>query len=262
MAEPTPRTYIDSLAILARKGVRYGTAIDAGCADGHFFPFTYVQGLLDGAVPFNIDPNSIYEPSLKAVKEVCGGDYLIAAVSNEPGQLMLTKGAHPYWSSLRPVGDRYWKQINDLNDGVEAVPAVRLDVVVNQFGLKPPYLLKLDVQGGEMNALRGAARMLVDTKVIVVEAGIEDFSQIHSFVSEAGFRLFDIGDLTWVNEGMLAWFYPVYVSRDVQHVTSSPTWSAEHNASVVRMQHGRRKYILDQYSGVLEKIRGMKNSAR
>jgi len=53
---------------LFEKGVRYGTVIDLGCADGHFFLFNYCLGAFAGAYPLNVDANPIYESSLSAIK--------------------------------------------------------------------------------------------------------------------------------------------------------------------------------------------------
>src|ERR1700679_2225886 len=85
-------TFSAALAILREKGVRYGTAIDLGCADGHFFLQHFLLGIFPEAVPFNIDANALYEESLRAIKEVCGGDYLIGAIADRPGTIEMTVG--------------------------------------------------------------------------------------------------------------------------------------------------------------------------
>ncbi len=38
-------TFVNTLQGLFAKGVRYSTVIDLGCADGHFFLNSYLQGL-------------------------------------------------------------------------------------------------------------------------------------------------------------------------------------------------------------------------
>ena len=71
-----------TLVGLFQKGVRYATVIDVGCADGHFYVHHHQLGLFPGSAALNIDPNPIYEDSLKAIKEVMGGHYAIAAASD------------------------------------------------------------------------------------------------------------------------------------------------------------------------------------
>ncbi len=101
-------TFTDSLKLLAAKGLRYGTVIDLGCADGHFFVQHHGLGPFAGAVPVNVDANAIYESSLKAIRDTLGGRYVIAAVTDHVGEVELTIGSHPYWSSLlvktMPIG--------------------------------------------------------------------------------------------------------------------------------------------------------------
>ncbi len=60
--------YSQTLAFLERKGVKYATVIDLGCADGHFFVQHFLQGPFKDSVPLHIDANSLYEPSLKSIQ--------------------------------------------------------------------------------------------------------------------------------------------------------------------------------------------------
>src|SRR5690348_4727685 len=117
-------TFTDTLRLLAAKGLRYRSVIDLGCADGHFFVQHYALGMLAGAVPVNVDPNPIYEASLKAIRNTLGGHYVMAAVTDRVGELELTLGSHPYWSSLLKENDPYWQRMNKLHAGKLKVPAV------------------------------------------------------------------------------------------------------------------------------------------
>ena len=93
-----------ALRLLHGKGLRYSTVIDIGCADGHFFLQHYSEGEFVGATCVNIDANPLYETSLRAIRDVLGGHYLIAAVSDREGETELVTSVHPYWGSLRPEG--------------------------------------------------------------------------------------------------------------------------------------------------------------
>src|SRR5690349_11145165 len=94
-------TFTGTLAGLFQKGVRFSTVIDVGCADGHFYVQHHRLGLFPGSTVLNVDPNPIYEKSLKSIQDVLGGHYAIAAASDCEGELELTVATHPYWSSLR-----------------------------------------------------------------------------------------------------------------------------------------------------------------
>jgi len=240
---------------LAQKGVRYATVFDLGCADGHFFVDHFLMGLFQEAVPVNIDANALYEKSLQQVKETFGGHYRIAAASDAAGDIELTTSVHPYWSSLRPRDDLYWERINKLSSGVQRVPAVRLDDLVAEFRVTAPYLLKLDVQGAEVQALRGARNMLADTSVVICEADIADFQAINSELVAAGFDLYDITVVNRLADQSLAWFYPVYLNNKLAHLRPRRFWRESSNENIIQQQNKRRQEILDRLTKVLPQIR-------
>lgn len=249
------RTFSDTLLSLAQKGLRYATVFDLGCADGHFFVDHFMSGLFQEAVPVNIDANPLYEESLRQIQATFGGHYRIAAASDAPGEIEMTMSIHPYWSSLRPRDDLYWERINKLASGVQRVPALRLDDLVAELRLTPPYLLKLDVQGAEVQALRGARKMLAETSVVICEADIADFQAINAEIVGAGFDLYDITVVNRLADDTLGWFYPVYLSRRLAHLKPRRFWRDSSNENIIQQQIKRREQILDRLATVLPQIR-------
>jgi FkbM family methyltransferase len=243
-----------SLAILFDKGVRYSTAIDVGCADGTFFLLHHYFGILAGATPVNIEANPVYEESLRAIKDRAGGHYVIGAASDADGEAEMTLGVHPYWSSLRSQDDLYWKQIHNLSQGTAKVRTFTLDGLVQQLSLKPPYLLKLDVQGAEAQVLRGARRMLEQTDVVICEADMSDFQSLNGLLIEAGFGLFDITHLHRIEDCMLRWFYPVYLNRRLDAIKASTLWSSKHSDQIVQIQAQRRTGLLQVNAQILAEM--------
>lgn len=248
-------TYADTLKVIFDKGLRFSTVIDLGCADGHFHLSAFSQGLLPGSVAVNIDANPIYEDSLKAIKDVMGGHYLIAAVTDHSGVAEMTAAVHPYWNSLRGEEDPYWARLNSLHTGKIRVPAVTLDEAVQDLSLKRPFLLKLDLQGGEVAALRGAQKTLRDTDLIICEADLGDFHQINRVIEEAGFGIYDLTTLTHLPDHSLAWFYPVYLNRRRDSIRTHRLWEPADNKRIVEMQQARRKGIQDMIAQLLRKQR-------
>ena len=244
-----------SIERLLNKGVRYSTVIDVGCADGHFFLELFSRGLLPGAVPLNIDANRVYEPSLSAIKDVVGGDYRITAVADHAGEIEIVESVHPYWSSIRPENDPYWDRINDLVKGTSKVPATRLDTLVDELGLKPPFLLKLDVQGAEQSALAGACNVLTNSHAVICEADIADFQAINELLVGAGFFIYDLTVLSRTADGTLGWFYPVYVNEKLGHVRPRAFWEKKDNDYIIRRQAERRLAILKSNSEKLNRLR-------
>jgi FkbM family methyltransferase len=242
-----------TLQNLFEKGVRYGSVIDLGCADGHFV-LNHLS-CLGGAVPLNVDANRIYEGSLKAIQEALGGHYRICAITDHEGEIEITESVHPYWSSVRPEGDVYWSRVNDLTTGKVKVPAMTLDTLARELSLKPPFLLKLDVQGAEKAALTGARYVLENCNAVVCEADIDDFQDINAMLVEAGFFLYDLTTLQRLRDGTLGWFYPVYVSGKLAHLKPQAFWETGDNAAVIGVQESRRKMILEQNRKILNRLR-------
>lgn len=240
---------------LFNNGVRYSTVIDVGCADGHFFLTYLLKGFFHGAVPLNIDANRIFEDSLKAIKDVVGGHYRNIAVTDHVGEIEITESIHPYWSSIRPEGDPYWGRVNNLVKTKVKVPATTLDALVKELALKPPFLLKLDVQGAEQCVLSGAWGVLAESHVVICEADMDDFHSINSFMVEAGFVLYDMTLLTRLVDGTLGWFYPVYVNRKLDEVRPGAFWAEKDNDAVVRAQVERRRYIQKLNAEMLNRVR-------
>jgi FkbM family methyltransferase len=252
------RDFSETMRSLAKKGVRYATVIDLGCADGNFFVDHFLQGLFQEAVPVNIDPNPIYGGSLAQIRATFGGHYRLTAASDSAGEIAVTAAAHPYWSSLRPRGDLYWERINKLVGETHRVPSLRLDDMVAELELAAPYLLTLDVQGAEVQALRGARKMLAQTNVVICESDIADFQTINTELVAAGFDLYDITVLQRLGDGTLGWFYPVYLSQRLSHLKPRRFWQDANNARVIEKQVQRRQQILTRLAEVLPQIQAAK----
>jgi FkbM family methyltransferase len=246
-------SFTSTIERLSKNGVRYSTVIDVGCADGHFF-LNHMRWF-PGAVPLNVDANPLYEESLKAINDVVGGGYRISAITDFVGELEITESVHPYWSSVRPEGDPYWSRVNDLIKTKVKAPATTLDTLVKELALKPPFLLKLDVQGAEKAALIGARDVLKDSNVVICEADIDDFQDINDTLVNAGFGLYDLTHLARVHGGALGWFYPVYINNKLDNLRPHSFWDAKDNDAVIGIQVERRKMILRSNTEILNRLR-------
>lgn len=255
MSQIPSGTFTSTLIALFEKGVRYASVVDVGCADAHFFLSHHELGIFPDASILNVDANAIYEPSLKAIRDVMGGHYFIGAITDHAGEIEMTNAVHPYWNSLRPENDLYWERINRLAGPKVKVPTLTLDALVARLQLKPPYLLKLDVQGAEVQALRGPRGMLEETHAVICEADIDDFEEIDAVLREAGFGLFDVTVPKWLADRTLGWFYPVYLNRKLDDIRRHSFWDEKDNARVIQLQVDRRRAILEQNAAYLAHLR-------
>jgi hypothetical protein len=79
--------------------------------------------------------------------------------------------------------------------GTADVAISTLDKTFEAIDLPPPVLLKIDVQGYEVEVLRGATELLRRVKHAVIEASLTPmyqgetlFEGVESFMGECGFR--------------------------------------------------------------------------
>ena len=96
---------------------------------------------------------------------------------------------------------------------------VRLDTFLAGRELRGPYLLKVDVDGHELEILKGATEALKETAIVVVEAPLGAvptppiFARMQHLLSQ-GFRLFDIVDLAYYR-GVLSQVDLVFVNNHI-----------------------------------------------
>lgn len=76
-----------------------------------------------------------------------------------------------------------------------------IDSIVARNSVKPPRLLKMDIQGSEFTALRGALNTLRSVDIAIIEVpmhqynyGAATFTDLNLFMESQGFRIYDIAD--------------------------------------------------------------------
>lgn len=79
-----------------------------------------------------------------------------------------------------------------------------MDSILLKHALPHPYILKIDVEGAELDVLHGATEMLAHTEAIVIETpvvlrkdGASSFGEIVSFLTQKGFAIFDIAEMSY-----------------------------------------------------------------
>jgi FkbM family methyltransferase len=100
------------------------------------------------------------------------------AVGEQPDRARFRLGAHPSVGSLAPTGEI-------------DVDVTSLDDQVYRRGIPGPALIKMDIEGGELAALRGGRRLLAERRPVVVLAthGADIHAQRCTLLREVGYRL-------------------------------------------------------------------------
>lgn len=81
---------------------------------------------------------------------------------------------------------------------VECLPIrkTRLDTEMEHLK-EGPYLLKVDVDGTDLQVLQGSSETLETCSAVVVEAPLDTLLERSHFLTDRGFKLFDIVDLSY-----------------------------------------------------------------
>jgi len=143
------------------------TVIDVGAGIGTF----ELYETFPKARHILIDPLDENKPYLeKIVHRLANAEYTIAVATERSGTATINVHRDLFASSL------YSESEGPDVDGIpRKVPAITLDEVCEERELQGPYLIKVDVQGAELNVLAGASQILKDTEYLCLEVCMRGF---------------------------------------------------------------------------------------
>ena len=195
------------------------TVVDVGVNHGQFLHLA--TRLWPKARFLGIEPNAalvekmtgLYANDPRVRIEAC-------AVSDREGEAELFLARDDQSSSIHAPAEHYYDdREGDAIVGSATVPLRRMDALL--AGYDAPMFLKIDVQGAELEVLRGFGDRLGDAAAIVIEAPFEQayvgaagFDEIHAYLSSSGFQYEgSLGQLTSNRTGRVRQQDAVYVKR-------------------------------------------------
>ena len=117
------------------------------------------------------------------------------ALGPSDGTIALRRNRYSPASSVLCLRPDAAEAFDLAEQGELEVPLARLDTAMRGEALEAPVLLKLDLQGYELEALRGAAETLARTQHVLLEIGLQQmyedeptFEDVYAFLTTAGFR--------------------------------------------------------------------------
>lgn len=193
-ASPDQRQVLDLLQHIQQIGFAPRSVIDVGAAYGAFTRdcarvFPAAQYVL-------IEPLVEYRVSLEHTLQAVGQGTLIQAAATCEGD-----GTMEFHVHRDLVGSSLYveQEDTDVNGVPRSVPTVRLDTVATQLQLHGPVLLKVDVQGAELDALSGAGTLLADVEYVLIEVSLFGFFRggpqicdVIAFMAARGFVPYDV----------------------------------------------------------------------
>ncbi|RBI82522.1 hypothetical protein DRV85_18775 [Rhodosalinus halophilus] len=181
------RSFAEFTAHISSLGFRPKTVIDVGVAWGTeelYGPFSGAFFVLVEALPY-------FEPEIRKITSRIGGEYHVKAVGERPAQRRIAVRDNPM--SLAGINVLDGGRKGDLEYDIEIV---RIDDLLGGRSFEQPALLKLDVQGGDLRALRGAPQVLAQMEMVIVEASLFNpdnlVYDIMAYMRSAGFELYEI----------------------------------------------------------------------
>ncbi|MGH2556241.1 MAG: FkbM family methyltransferase [Actinomycetota bacterium] len=150
-------------------GAEPATMIDVGAEFGDWSEMC--RQLLPDASYLMIEPLEEFEPFLtEKVARFGNFRYVPAVAASRPGSREIH--VHPDLS-----GSSLFEEDEELTkDHSREVTATTLDVEVSNIPRpSPPYLVKIDVQGAELEILEGATEVLRDCEIVVLETSLFKF---------------------------------------------------------------------------------------
>lgn len=177
-----------TLTLLRDRGFRPATVIDVGAQTGT--PPLYE--VFPDAHHVLIEPVAENEPALQAL---CGqlrsAEYRIAAVTSRDGMVPLAVSDDRLYSSVVREG-------TNGPPGLRSVPGLSLDTLCAEGRYGGPMLVKIDVDGLELDVLAGAVSLMRPDAVFVIEATVAGndarLPPILGAMAPHGFQLWDIVD--------------------------------------------------------------------
>jgi len=178
------------LRFLAANGVAPATIWDVGASNGRWT--RRCLPIFPTASFFCVEPLGEHEGDLKALRREHGNvGYWIGCLG--AGQGSITLNADGAGSSILPghLGNRYGEQRD--------VKLSTLDALVSEGLCAAPDLLKIDVQGYELEVLAGAVRSLATTQAVIAEMSFTSFQEgmplIHEVIAWMADRGFVVADI-------------------------------------------------------------------
>ncbi|MHC4117837.1 MAG: FkbM family methyltransferase [Planctomycetota bacterium] len=195
--------------------------IDAGASNGRISKRLLRR--FPTAQAYAFEPNPLYAETLKQyAKDEPRFHPQFLALSDSDGQATLHVTESPGSTSLLDPGKRLQEMIPEGASvkSDEKVEAVTIDNWAQRNGDLAIELMKFDIQGGELMALRGAVNTLRNSTLAVyaeisfnpLYEGGAIYSEIDLFLREYGFALYDMYKPKYNANGLIMWANAIFVN--------------------------------------------------
>jgi FkbM family methyltransferase len=171
------------------------TIIDIGANEGQFID--KISKILPGVNIYSFEP--LKDSFIKLEKKISDKKNITAfnfALGDKEKENIINRNEYSPSSSLLELTDLH-KNAFPITKKVkeENIYVKELDKIANELELKKKVMMKIDVQGYELNVLRGAEKAIKGVDIILVETSFHElyknqplFKDIYNFLSDKGFN--------------------------------------------------------------------------
>ena len=179
---------------LKGEGMVFRTVIDGGANIGQFARAAHRA--FPEAEMFSFEPlPDVCDELRRNLADVERLRVFQTAIGNQDGETEFHRNAYSQASSVLPIEGSCHRAGKQPDETVSLrIPIARLDSILADQPLDRPVLLKLDLQGYELEALRGAERVLQQCTHVVLESGFDGsyqgepaFEETWTYLRDHGF---------------------------------------------------------------------------
>ncbi len=210
------------LANLARIGHKPKTIIDCGAYHGEWARLS--RRIWPDVPVLLVEPIADNEAALQMFCRLYPDcQYKMAALWSEPSQVLFKKQGSNSRVLRSPTGD-------SAERDVQSIEAMTLDGLLSGSAFENPGLVKIDVQGSEMEVLAGAEKTLRSAEVLVVESSIlpigkaRPFRELINLLHDRGYRLYDFVGHHYRPLDRALWQVDAVFVREDSRLVESRAW--------------------------------------
>ncbi|MGG6269238.1 FkbM family methyltransferase [Leptolyngbya sp. AN03gr2] len=204
------------LETLKERGLKVQWILDVGANKGEWSRMA--KSVFSQANCFLIEPQLELQSKLdQFCQQFPGSQWKLAGAGSTAGELCLT-----VWDDL--AGSLF---LPDQATTAEAnqqriVPVITIDTLISENTLPVPEIVKLDVQGFELEVLKGASQLFDKTEVFILEVALFEFlpgqplfAEVVQFMHDRGYVVYDFpGFIRRPYDGALGQCDVCFVRRD------------------------------------------------